>query len=144
MKDLNNKATTEILNSIFELELAGVVLYTHYALMITGPNRIPIVQFMRGQANESLAHAEAVGEILTGLNGHPSVKISSIEETFKHSLLDILKESLAHEEKALVQYKLLLDIVEGASIYLEEVARGMISQEEKGRMEIIKMLRDFG
>ncbi|MDX1921032.1 MAG: ferritin-like domain-containing protein [Candidatus Caenarcaniphilales bacterium] len=144
MKDLNEKKAVEILNSILEYELAGVVRYTHYSLMVSGPNRIPIVQFLRGQANESLMHAQQVGEILTGLDGHPSLKISPLEESHEHSINNILTESLAHEEKALVFYKRLLDEVEGASIYLEEFARSMISQEESGRIEIKKMLRDFG
>ena len=34
-----------ILNQILETELAGVVRYTHYSLMIFGHNRIPIVNF---------------------------------------------------------------------------------------------------
>ncbi len=144
MKELNLKKTIDILNVILELELAGVVRYTHYSLMVTGPNRIPIVAFLKGQATESLTHAQQVGEILTGLEGHPSLKIANLEETHRHSLKDILTESLAHEEKALVTYKTLLDEVEDASIYLEEFARGMIAQEEVGRMEIKKMLRDFG
>ena len=35
----------------------------------TAPNRLPIVEFMKGQASESLAHAQQVGEILTGIGG---------------------------------------------------------------------------
>ena len=66
-----------------EFELAGVVRYTHYALMITGPNRIPIVDFFKAQATESLLHAQQVGEILTGLEGHPSLQIAPMEETYK-------------------------------------------------------------
>jgi bacterioferritin len=144
MKELNVDKTVQILNSILELELAGVVRYTHYSLMIVGPNRIPIVEFLKGQATESLLHAQNVGEILTGLEGHPSLKIAPLVETHRHSIKDILTESLAHEEIALVAYKDLLDEVQDASVYLEEFARNMISQEESGRIEIKKMLRDFG
>lgn len=144
MKDLNREKTVEILNSILEFELAGVVRYTHYSLMVVGPNRIPIVEFLKGQANESLTHAQQVGEILTGLEGHPSLKISPLEETHNHTIKGILEESFDHEEKALVYYKRLLDEVEGASVYLEEFARSMISAEESGSIEIKKMLRDFG
>ena len=31
-----------ILNEIMEYELAGVVRYTHYSLMVVGPHRLPI------------------------------------------------------------------------------------------------------
>ena len=32
------------LNEILELEMSGVVRYTHYSLMIMGHNRIPILK----------------------------------------------------------------------------------------------------
>ncbi len=143
MKNLDREKTIELLNKLMEFELAGVVRYTHYSLMVTGPNRIPIVQFFQQQANESLTHAQQVGEILTGLDGHPSLKIATLEESYEHSLHTILTESLNHEKKALELYKDLLDTVDGASVYLEEFARGMIGQEELHNIEIKKMLRDF-
>ena len=143
MQDLDQEKAIDVLRSIMEFELAGVVRYTHYALMITGPNRIPIVDFFKAQATESLLHAQQVGEILTGLEGHPSLQIAPMEETYKHAVRDILQESLAHEKNALDMYKKLLDIVEDASVYLEEFARTMIGKEELHNIEIKKMLRDF-
>jgi bacterioferritin len=143
MKELDREKAIELLNEIMEFELAGVVRYTHYSLMVTGPHRIPIVQFFQTQANESLLHAQQTGEILTGLEGHPSLRIAPIEETNKHDLKAVLTESLNHERKSLDLYKGLLDVVEDASIYLEEFARGMIGQEELHNIEIKKMLRDY-
>jgi len=133
----------EILNKIMEYELSGVVRYTHYALMITGRDRISLAQFFKDQASESLLHAQEAGEIITGLEGHPSVKISIIEESNKHSTLDLLNESSNHEKEAVALYKLLLDIVKDESIYIEEYARGMIKAEEMHAIEVSKMLQDF-
>jgi len=143
LRELDREKTAAILNEILEQELAGVVRYTHYALMVTGPNRLPIVDFMRGQANESLVHAQEAGEILTGLEGHPSLRIASIEETHQHSIEALLKESLNHEQNATEMYIRLLDEVEGASIYLEEYARTKIGEEELHQLELTKMLRDY-
>lgn len=143
MRELDQKKTIDLLNSIMEFELAGVVRYTHYSLMVTGPNRIPIVDFFKMQATESLTHAQQVGEILTGLEGHPSLRIAPMEESYKHTVRDILEESLAHEKKALDLYKILLSTVADASVYLEEFARTMIGTEELHNIEIKKMLRDF-
>ena len=143
MKDSDLKLTCEILNRIMEYELAGVVRYTHYSLMVTGPYRIPIVDFMKQQANESLVHAQQAGELLTGLLGHPSQQIATIEESNDHGIHSILQESLEHETTALNLYRQLLSSVEGKSVYLEEYARGMISQEEEHTMELKKMLRDY-
>ena len=89
MKDLNSNQAISLLNNILEYELAGVVKYTHFALMVTGPNRLTLDKFFKGQASESLDHAQQAGELLTGLGGHPSQKIPKIEETNKHSINDL-------------------------------------------------------
>ncbi len=143
MKDLNSNQVISLLNNILEYELAGVVKYTHFALMVTGPNRLILDKFFKGQASESLDHAQQAGELLTGLGGHPSQKIPKIEETNKHSINDLLNESLVHESKAIALYKELLNCSEGKSLYIEEYAREMIKQEEMHSIEIKKMLRDY-
>lgn len=144
MRDLDTDRTVQILNRIMEYELAGVVRYTHYSLMVTGPYRQPIVTFLQEQAQESLAHAQQAGELLTGLEGHPSLEIATIEESHQHTLRAILEESLAHEKTALGLYKELLGVVQDASIYLEEYTRGQIGAEEQHVIELKKMLRDYG
>lgn len=144
LKDLDTKATLKLLSRIMEFELAGVVRYTHYSLMVTGPNRIPIVAFMKAQAAESLLHAQQAGELLTGLGGHPTLKIASIDETYRHAVKDILEESAAHETRALKLYKELLETVEDSSVYLEEFARTQIAAEEMHSLELRKMMRDIG
>ena len=93
---MNKQKVISSLNKILELELAGVVKYTHYAFMVQGPYRRTIVQWLRAQALESLAHAEAVGEHITSLGEHPTLKISDLLETHKHSTEDILNECLEH------------------------------------------------
>ncbi|MGH9549119.1 MAG: ferritin-like domain-containing protein, partial [Terriglobales bacterium] len=94
MNDQQKVLAIEILNKIMELELAGVVRYTHYSLMVYGYNRIPIVAWLKGNADESLLHAYKAGELVTLLGGHPSLKIGPLLETEKHDLGDILRESL--------------------------------------------------
>lgn len=48
---MNKQKVIDTLNRIMELELAGVVRYTHYALMVYGFNRIPIVDWLRQNAD---------------------------------------------------------------------------------------------
>ena len=143
MEELDIEVTCNILNEILEYELAGVVRYTHSALMVTGPYRQPIVEFMKEQASESLLHAQQAGEIITGLGGHPSQRIAEIEESYRHDIRQILEESLAHEMAAVGLYRKLLANVEEHSVYLEEYARTMVGQEEMHSLELRKMLRDF-
>jgi bacterioferritin len=132
-----------VLNEIMLVELAGVVRYTHYSLVITGPNRLPLVAFMQEQADESLVHARQAGEILTGLGGHPTQGIGDIEESHDHTIENILRESIGHERRALDLYRNLLTLAEGESIYLEEYARTQIGAEELHVIEMNKLLRDY-
>ena len=144
MNDQEKQVAVNILNRIMELELAGVVRYTHYALMIYGYNRIPIVSWLKSNADESLAHAHKAGELVTLLGGHPSLKIGTLLETQKHDVGDILRESLDHEKAAVASYYELLKLAEGKSVLLEEYAREMIVGEELHLDEVNKMLRKAG
>ena len=144
MKDIDTKKVCEALNAVVECELSGVVRYTHSSIMVSGPHRVSIVDFLKEQANESLLHAQRAGEILTGLDGHPTQNIAKIKETNRHTIKDILEESLEHEIPAVELYKDLLSLGENKSVYLEEYARSMIGEEEQHSLELKKMLRDFG
>jgi bacterioferritin len=144
MNETEKQNAIEILNKIMELELAGVVRYTHYALMVFGYNRIPIVSWLDGNANESLAHAKKAGEFVTMLGGHPSLKIGPLLETHKHDIGDILRESLEQESSTLKAYYELLGLAEGKSVAIEEYAREMILLEEMHLDEVNKMLRRPG
>ncbi|MEZ0374213.1 MAG: bacterioferritin, partial [Candidatus Sericytochromatia bacterium] len=118
--DLNTKEVVKLLNHILEMELAGVVRYTHYSLMVYGYGRIPIVSWLREQATESIMHAQEAGEWITSLGGHPSLGIGPLLETHKHDIGDILRESLNSEQESIQAYRDLLALVEGKSIALEE------------------------
>lgn len=128
------------LDEILEMEISGVSRYLHYSLMITGPNRIPIVKFFRDQAQEALNHASIVGEKITALGGHPSLRSKPVPETNKHGVLEILSESLEFERQGLQLYKDLLDIV-GDNVALEELARSFIRLEQEHIEEVEKMLK---
>lgn len=144
MNETEKQTAIEILNRIMELELAGVVRYTHYSLMVFGYNRIPIVSWLKGNAEESQAHAYKAGELVTLLGGHPSLKIGSLLETHKHDIGDILRESLEQERATLEAYYELFRLTEGKSVLLEEYSRQMIEQEELHLDEVNKMLRKPG
>ena len=144
MTEKENAQAINILNRIMESELSGVVRYVHYSLMVYGYNRLPIVSWLKGNADESLAHAHKAGELVTLLGGHPSLKIGALLETEQHDIGDILRESLEHEKAALATYRELLSAVEGKSVLLEEYARDMIVQEELHLDEVNKMLRKPG
>jgi bacterioferritin len=134
----------ELLNHIMEAELAGVVRYTHYSLMIFGHNRIPIVSWLRNEATTCLSHANEAGELVTHFGEHPSLKIGALLETHKHGVNDILIESLEAERTGLALYRELYELVRDRSVLLEDYARRMIAEEELHVGEVNKMLRKPG
>ncbi len=144
MKNEEIKKAISLLNGIMEIELAGVVRYTHYSLMIFGYHRIPIVSWLKQNASEGLVHAQHAGEFVTMLGGHPSLKIGRLLETEKHDIGDILRESLDHEKQSLNGYYDLLSLVRDKHVAIEEYAREMIQLEEAHLDEISKMLRKPG
>jgi bacterioferritin len=143
-ENFDKAAALKLLNQILEAELAGVVRYTHYSMMIFGHNRIPIVSWLRNEANTCLSHANEAGELVTHFGDHPSLKIGALLETHKHGINDILTESLEAEEAGLGLYKQLFDLVRDRSVLLEDYARRMISEEELHIGEVNKMLRKPG
>lgn len=142
--EFDKTAVINVLNRILEAELAGVVRYTHYSFMIFGYSRIPIVSWMRSQADESLLHAQEAGEMVTTLGGHPSLGIGKLLESEKHDIGAIMRESLEHEHEAVGYYSELLALVDGKDVMLEEYARRMVAEENKHISEVDKMLRHPG
>src|SRR4030095_7214163 len=108
---MKDAAVIDLLNKIMEMELAGVVRYTHYSLMVYGYGRIPIVGWLRGEAETSMEHAQEAGELVTQLGAHPSLGIGPLLETHEHDIGAILRESMEHEQASLQLYKRLLESV---------------------------------
>ncbi len=144
MTELDKDAVVGVLNRILEMELAGVVRYTHYSFLVFGFGRIPIVSWLNTQADESLLHARQAGEWITTLGAYPSLGIGQLLDSHQHDVGAILRESLEAEGKALVLYRELLALVEGRSVALEEFSRQMIHAEEMHLADVDKMLRKPG
>ena len=138
---IDDKAVLKQLNTVLELELAGVIRYTHYSFMVHGFGRIPIVSWLRSQADESMLHAHEAGELVTQLGGDPSLQVGDLLSTVTHDTAKILEESLSHEKEAVEAYSALLKMVQGKSIMLEEYASRMVSDETRHIGDVQKMLR---
>jgi bacterioferritin len=143
-KKLNTALALEKLNRILELELAGVIRYTHYSFMVYGFGRIPIVSWLRSQADESMLHAHEAGELITQLDGKPSLAVGPLLKRVTCDIAEMLNDSLKHEENALKAYRDLLKVVAGKSIMLEEYSTRMISDETRHAGDVRKMLRAPG
>ena len=144
MAKIEQERVVALLNRLLEAELAGVVRYTHYSFLVFGYGRIPIVSWLRDQANESLTHAQQLGEWITTLGAYPSLAIGPLLDSHKLDIGAILRESLETESGALELYRELLGLVDGRHVALEEFAREMIMAEELHAAEVDKMLRKPG
>jgi bacterioferritin len=113
-------------------------------LLVFGFGRIPIVAWLRQQADESLVHAQQAGEWITTLGAYPSLAIGPLLDSHVFDIASILRESLEAEKVALGLYRELLAVTEGRSVALEEYARQMIYVEELHAGEVNKMLRRPG
>ncbi len=141
-KSYQNKQVLELLGKIYQIEMSGVNRYLHFSFMIMGYNRIPIQKWFRANATESMDHATIIGEKITSLGGHPTLSPSSVEESNDHSILQLLHESLKHEEQAVVHYKELVHLAtELGDIALEEMARECVRTEVEHVDEVRKMIR---
>ncbi len=144
-KLVNHEAVIEKLNQIMEHELSGCVRYTHYSFMVFGYSRIPVVDWLRGAATETLAHANEAGEIITFFGEHPSLGIGPLLESHKHDMRDILMEAIEFELEGVEMYRQLLGLVEEEdAVFVVEYARQKIAEESQHIGEIDKMLRQPG
>ena len=104
MKTEINKNLVKALNSDLQKEMAGMVRYLHHSFIVFGPNRGPLIQMFRAQATESMTHAIQLGEKITALGGHPTVKVDQVFEPGYQSVEDMIAEDLEAEKKQLNLY----------------------------------------
>lgn len=141
-KTYQNKEVLDLLSEIYQIEMAGLNQYLHFSFMIMGYNRIPIQKWFRENATESMTHAIQMGEKITSLGGHPTLIPNKVNESNDHSILQLLNESLKHEEQAVILYKKLVDLAaKFEDIALEEMARECVRLEVEHVDEVRKMIR---
>ncbi len=103
MEKLTEKLV-QALNHDLEKEMAAIVRYLHHSFIVFGPNRGPLVQMFRSQATESMTHAIQLGEKITALGGHPTVKVDQVFEPGFQTVEDMLSEDLRAEKIQLELY----------------------------------------
>ena len=128
------------LDRILQMELAGVIYYTHYSFMVYGHARIPITAWLRENATESLTHAKEAGEMIMRLHKRPALGIAELPTTRHNTIDEIVTESVEREEAGVELYRELLSMVRDKSVVLEEYATRMIAAEAVHIREMELML----
>lgn len=126
------------LNKGLEHELATLVRYLHHSFLVFGPGREPIVNLLRTRATECITHAIELGEKITYLGGHPTVKVQEVLESEGHSIEAMLEEDLEAEREAVLLYSDALKLVENDIVF--RVMFENIVLEEHGHLESLEKL----
>jgi len=138
--DFDVDPVTEQLDKILQMELAGVIYYTHYSFMIYGHARIPITSWLRENATESLTHAQEAGEHIMRLHRRPALGIAKLPTTRHNTIDEIITESIEREVAGVQLYRDLLAMVKDKSVVLEEYAQRMVAAEAVHIREMELML----
>src|SRR6202040_3255256 len=128
------------LDRILQMELAGVIYYTHYSFMVYGHARIPITSWLRENATESLTHAQEAGEMIMRLHKRPALGIAALPTTRHNTIDEIVTESVQREEAGVQLYRELLHLVKDKAVVREEYATRMIAAEAVHIREMDLML----
>ncbi|MDJ0772856.1 MAG: ferritin-like domain-containing protein [Mastigocoleus sp. MO_167.B18] len=142
MKEFESNSAINLLQTIFEFELAGAIRYTNFAALVDN-EKVDIVDFLKEQARESLEHSQKVGDVLVRINGYNQPNIAPIDRAEGMNIKDILQASHEFERQAISLYQNLLDVVKDCNLYLEEFARHMVTEEAEHSQELEQMLREY-
>lgn len=139
---VNKERVIAALNTALEKELAGMVRYLHHSFIVSGPGRGPLVELFRNLATDSMQHSIQLGEKITALGGHPSVKIEEIDEPGDQTLEEMLQEDLDSEKDHIEMYH--KNLKEFEEDLILKLMYEQIILEEVAHYEQLEMyLRDY-
>lgn len=136
-----NEKLIKALNHDLEKEMAGIVRYLHHSFIVFGPHRGPLVQMFRTQAQESMTHAIQLGEKITALGGHPTVRVDQVFEPGFQTVEDMLAEDLKAEKYQLELYTNQLKEFGDTNLPMKLMLEQIIVSEQTHVDEMEKYLR---
>ena len=129
MKTFDLSNVVSLLNRLLEARLLGVTRYTHYALMVSGTERITMANFFTAQASECLFQAQSIGKVLIAFNERPSLSHQHFQEPSGQSLREMLLRTLHCERQVLEMYQALQQDRCASSNCLKSLASDMASKQ---------------
>jgi bacterioferritin len=125
------------LNLDLEHEMSAMIRYLHHSFIVSGPMRGPLVGMFRAKARDCMNHAIKLGEKITAMGGHPSVKIQEIYEPGEQTIDEMVQENIDVEKMHLQLYDEQLELVKDNTplrLLLEQML-----VEETSHMEELEM-----
>jgi bacterioferritin (cytochrome b1) len=113
--------------------MASSCLSAVHCFMIYGHARIPITEWLRENATESLAHAQETGEMIMWPHKRPDLGIARLPITRDNTIGQILAESVEREEAGVQPYR---DLMENGQRQVD-CTRGICAALDRG--ELVRM-----
>ncbi len=127
------------LNKALEWEYAAAIQYVQHAALITGPEYDAIAKEFVVHSNEEMGHAVVLSEIITDLDGVPTVDVE--QRDVSEGSVDMLKQDLKGEELAIKIYKNLIKMAEELNEYgIRRKLEDIFMDEEEHRRDILSFL----
>lgn len=127
----------EKFNQAVGLELAGLLQYNQFSMVLMGADRKLWEDFFKDAADESLEHARKFAGRVVSLGGVPCAEPEPIQQTT--DVHEMLMHSLQHERKALAIYSEALALVEDHPAY-RTLVEDQIAAETEDVEELEKYL----
>ncbi|HKL44281.1 MAG TPA: ferritin-like domain-containing protein [Candidatus Absconditabacterales bacterium] len=136
---VDKKTFIEKLNKALEWEYASSIQYVQHAALITGPEYDAIAEELVVHAEEELAHAIKVADIIGDLGATPSVEVEK-RETSEDSK-EMLEQDLKGEEIAINLYKELIAMAEELGEYgKRRILEDILMDEEEHKRDLLGSL----
>ncbi len=120
------------LNELLSEELEASIRYLHLSMMVHGIDRLIVQKILQENHEETLEHAQQVGEKILQLGGNPSPRIRVEVEGRRFTGQEAIAEALIFEKAALEGYRELLERIDGSGdVVLEEFARQQVAVESE-------------
>lgn len=135
----NKKDLIERMNKALALEYAAAVQYIQHAAVMTGAQYADIAKELDVHANEEIAHAIKVADLITDLDGMPTV---DVEKRFvSDDAVKMLEQDLTGEQIAIDGYKELVKMAYELNEHgVRAVLEGILANEEEHKRDLLRAL----
>ncbi|MGE3166496.1 MAG: ferritin-like domain-containing protein [Planctomycetota bacterium] len=142
---MDRKETLKRLNELFAEEIEAGVRYLHLAVTVKGLGRLLVRDTLIQNLQETLEHAQTLGERILHLGGVPALDLKIRVSPEKVSAEDAIRTAKEFEQAALDAYRELLEQVEQdptENIAIGEFLREQVALESRHVAELDVLLED--
>ncbi len=127
------------LNGDLEYEYAAAIQYVQHSAVITGPQYDAIAEEFMVHANEEIAHAKQISNVICDLGGTPTIEVD--ERKISQDAVTMLEQDLEGELTAISRYKTRIEQAEELGEYgIRRVLEEILIQEEEHRRDLLGAL----